>query len=124
MPRDRTRIQRRTDVPEHLLWDDLRNDWRLVEGAGAVAGRPVPLPRMWDAPVTGARSCPYMGPVPVTISGRVLREFDFRSPAVRSITRPRRWVGFRFRDLSAASAMAVRSLGPPTTMSFRLAIGH
>ena len=31
---------------------------------------------------------------------------------------------FRFRDLSAASAMAVRSLGPPTTMSFRLAIGH
>ena len=32
----------------------------------------------------------YMGPVPVTISGRVLREFDFRSPAVRSITRPRR----------------------------------
>ena len=33
-------------------------------------------------------------------------------------------LGFRFRDLSAASAMAVRSLGPPTTMSFRLAIGH
>jgi hypothetical protein len=31
---------------------------------------------------------------------------------------------FRFRDLSAASAMAVRSLGPPTTMSLRLAIGH
>ena len=31
--------------------------------------------------------------------------------------------GFRFRDLSAAPAMAVRSLGPPTTMSFRLAIG-
>jgi hypothetical protein len=30
--------------------------------------------------------------------------------------------GFRFRDLSAALAMAVRSLGPPTTMSFRLAI--
>ena len=25
---------------------------------------------------------------------------------------------FRFRDLRAASAMAVRSLGPPTTMSF------
>jgi hypothetical protein len=33
-------------------------------------------------------------------------------------------VGFRFRDLSAALAMAVRSLGLPTTMSFRLAIGH
>jgi hypothetical protein len=31
---------------------------------------------------------------------------------------------FRFRDLCAASAMAVRSLGPLTTMSFRLAIGH
>jgi hypothetical protein len=31
---------------------------------------------------------------------------------------------FRFRDLSAASAMAVRSLGPPTAMSLRLAIGH
>jgi hypothetical protein len=29
---------------------------------------------------------------------------------------------FPFRDLGAASAMAVRSLGQPTTMSFRLAI--
>src|SRR5437588_2212325 len=28
------------------------------------------------------------------------------------------------RDLGAASAMAVRSLGPPTTMSFRLVIGQ
>jgi hypothetical protein len=43
-----------------------------------------------------------------------------RAPACRRIARK----GFRFRDLSAASAMAVRSLGPPTTMSFRLAIGH
>jgi hypothetical protein len=34
-----------------------------------------------------------------------------------------RW-GFRFRELSAAPAMVVRSLGPPTTMSCRLAIGH
>ena len=31
---------------------------------------------------------------------------------------------FRFRDLSAAPAMAVRSIGPRTTMSLRLAIGH
>jgi hypothetical protein len=30
----------------------------------------------------------------------------------------------RFRDLSAAPAMAVRSLGPPTAMSFHLAIGR
>jgi hypothetical protein len=31
---------------------------------------------------------------------------------------------FRFRDLTAAPAMALRSRGPSTTMSFRLAIGH
>lgn len=31
---------------------------------------------------------------------------------------------FRFMDLSAASSMAVRSLGPPTTMSPRGVIGH
>jgi hypothetical protein len=30
--------------------------------------------------------------------------------------------GFRFRDLDAAPPTAVRSLGPPATMSFRLAI--
>ena len=32
--------------------------------------------------------------------------------------------GFRYRDLSAALAMAVRSLGPPATVSPCLAIGH
>ena len=31
---------------------------------------------------------------------------------------------FRFRELGAAPAMAVRSLRPPATMSSRLAIGH
>ena len=31
---------------------------------------------------------------------------------------------FRFRDLGAPSAMAVRLLGPPAPMSFRLAIGR
>ena len=33
-------------------------------------------------------------------------------------------VPVELRDLGAAPAMALRSLGPPTTMSFRLAIGH
>jgi hypothetical protein len=43
-----------------------------------------------------------------------------KAPVCRQRARRR----FRFRDVGAAPAMAVRSLGPPTAMSFRLAIGH
>jgi hypothetical protein len=61
-------------------------------------------------------SCGDTSIVRIVGVGRLVRDKSDR-PQPSQIT-------FRFRDLSAASAMAVRSLGPPTTMSFRLAIGH
>jgi hypothetical protein len=53
---------------------------------------------------------------------RSLNEEPGRCPMMAKIGSVRLWL--RLRDLSAASAMAVRSLGLPTTMSFLIAIGH
>jgi hypothetical protein len=97
---------------------------------------PGPRPGWWGRPALGStRSrgvhclllCSYGAPVPGTMTGRPLR--DTPCPASANCANAR-WcwdvarTRFRFWDLSAASAMAVGSLGPLTTMSFRLAIGH
>jgi hypothetical protein len=90
----------------------------------AYVANAIPVPTMGDAPVTGARSRPYMVPS---------RQ---RSPGgpCGSLASARRQCGpSRGRAAGEGSAsgisvrrrqLAVRSLGPPTTMSFRLAIGH
>src|SRR5919109_3025994 len=67
----------------------------------------------------GAAGVPVDARSPRHITGRGLMGHPEpvpprKAPACRRSARK----GFRFCDLSAALAMAVRSLGPPTTMSF------
>jgi hypothetical protein len=69
------------------------------------------------------------GPVCRTLTGHFIGQVLRDTRAVQAAERQRdagqsARKGFRFRDLPATPATAVRSLGPPTTMSSRLAIGH
>jgi hypothetical protein len=96
--------------------------WRIDRGTGQwIAQR--------GSSSNGARSpkaeiVPHGAPVPERPSGRVLRDVTAPTAAAISSMPLRSGQGSASGIFSAASAMAVRSLGPPTTMSFRLAIGH
>ena len=93
-----------------------------------------PVVRLWRQPCSSISliiSRTFIGTsADISNPERPLGQTEIRSPELKDdvvsagAVRALGCLKPRHPHLSAASAMAVRSLGPPTTMSFRLAIGH